>query len=482
MQTTKLFISILLASTLFSCSDNNQEEEDEKKTPPAEAIEFQPVPDKELIYKITPSSGAQLLGAGYDATADYLSFKAIKAPVFDLEALMNDDEDNIIYANVHSSEPKNYVGANANSLLQSMAYFAELENTPQEESQTAPLFAGTLLQHDAFLSDYDHSSQYAFAYCEQIFTEQRRWLVPFYLSGKQKYRFLTPEFTKDAKELSAEAIIQKYGTHILTDIGVGIRYRGLFRTTVPTATTKAETEKVAFYSALAKMQQSGIFTGSIVGGEEEITAQSVGGQLIVEFFGGETSLLSLRPTYEEFKAWFASSLNETNYTLTQILHNALPIYQMIQDESKRDQVKEAVKNYLATCRLNLTETTSLLQAWNGNGYSYFNSYQDCKANSQCKYEGAICSLYKNQKMNTTQLYLYLNGEEQRLSTETLDAETGWKHSQELGYIYTSRQEGTIPLFEATNGKAYYYSIEDKAAYGKQGSWKKTKIIGYVMPL
>lgn len=476
MTTKKLFLFLLLTGTIFSCSDTDPEHKE--SIFPTESIEFEPIPDKEIIFKINPSAGMQLLGAGYDATADYLSFEAIKAPVFDLEALNNADKDYITYFRVNTSEPKYYTGADAHCFLQDMAYFIELEKTPQEESQTAPLFAGTLLKHNAFQSEYNHSSQYAFAYCEQIFTEQRRYLYPFYNSEKTKYHYFTSDFTKDVKELSADAIIRKYGTHILTDIGVGIRYRGLFRTTVPTATSTTVAEQVAYYGALAKMQQSGIFTGSIISGSEDIVAQSIGGQLILEFFGGETTHLSQRPTKEEFKTWYKSPLSESNYTLTRIINHALPIDQLIEDKNKREQVKEAVKSYLATCRLDISATTPLLQAWNGQSYKYFTSYKECTSN----YEGAICSIYKEKKANTTPLCLYSNGKEHRLSTQSIDAKTGWEIQKEIGYIYPSQQEGTLPLFEATDGRAYYYSIKNKEVYGKQGIWKKQGIVGYVMPL
>lgn len=476
MQTTKSFFFLLLAGTLFSCSDTDSKQEEPLF--PNESIEFEPIADKEIIFKINPSAGRQLLGAGYDATADYLSFEAVKAPVFDLDAINNANEGYITYLNAYASEPKHYEGADAHLLLQDMAYFIELDETPQEENQTAPLFAGTLLKHDAFQSDYNHSSQYAFADCEQIYTKQRRYFHSYLTSEKVRYRYLTSDFTKDAKELSAEAIIRKYGTHVLTDIGVGIRYRGLFRTTVPTATSTAVTEQVVYYAALAKMQQSGIFTGSIVNGGDDLVAQSIGGQLILEFFGGETALLPPHPTNKEFKAWYASSLNETNYALTKILHRAYPIDQLIEDKSKREQVKEAVKSYLATCRLNLSPTTPLLQAWNGQSYHYFTSYLE----HADTYEGAICSLYKKKQANTTPLCLYSNGKEQRLSTQNMDIQTGWEMQKEIGYIYTSQQESTLPLFEATNGRDYYYSTTDKEVYGKQGIWKKTRVVGYVRPL
>ena len=106
------------------------------------------------------------------------------------------------------------------------------------------LSVGTILKHKEFESDYDHSSQYSFASSERLFTAERWYFSFFYTLDKYKYRYLTQEFENDVKSLTAEKIIEKYGTHILVDVGIGARFRGLYRTTVPTATSAADIARI----------------------------------------------------------------------------------------------------------------------------------------------------------------------------------------------------------------------------------------------
>lgn len=68
-------------------------------------------------YKAYPANMKQILGAGYDVTADHLSPEAIKAPIIDLEKLENSDEDYIYRMKATSSEPRDYAGENATTFL-----------------------------------------------------------------------------------------------------------------------------------------------------------------------------------------------------------------------------------------------------------------------------------------------------------------------------------------------------------------------------
>ena len=79
---------------------------------------------------------------------------------------------------------------------------------------------------------------------------------------------------------------------------------------------------------------------------------------------------------------------------------------------------------------------------------------------------------KEQRTHTLPLYLYSNGQKQRLSVEPLQADAGWQLEKELGYVYTSPVDGAIPLYEAANENDYCYTTEDKQEYGIAGSWKK----------
>lgn len=212
------------------------------------------------------------------------------------------------------------------------------------------------------------------------------------------------------------------------------------------------------------------------------SGKSIGGQLILEFYGGNTSLLTSQPITDGFNAWW-KSFNEENYTLTKITQDkVLPIYELIADATKRKQVKDAIEKYISNQKLSSVSTTPLLQAWNGKNHTYDTSYLDIAVHSNRKYEGAVCSIYKQQRTHTVPLYLYSNGQKQRLSVEPLQADAGWQLEKELGYVYTSPVDGAIPLYEAANENDYCYTTEDKQEYGIAGSWKKTGIVCYTMPL
>lgn len=471
-----LFYFSIMICTLYACSSDSDFNPEDNTS--SDFYEFKAIPDKEVIFKAYPASMKQILGAGYNVTADHLSPEAIKAPIIDLEKLKNSDIFDIYRMRANSSEPRDYAGENAATFLTDIAKNLEMGDINSRNA----LSVGTILKHKEFESDYDHSSQYSFASSERLFTAERWYFSFFYTLDKYKYRYLTQEFENDVKSLTAEKIIEKYGTHILVDVGIGARFRGLYRTTVPTATSAADIARITLLSALTKIAQQGLFTGSAVGGWEEEVAQSIGGQLIFEFYGGNTTLLSSRPTTDGINAWW-QSFNEENYTLTKITQDkVLPIYEMIEDATKREQVKNAIEEYISNQKLSSISTTALLQAWNGKNHTYYTSYVENVTSSSRKYEGAVCSIYKQKRSNTVPLYLYSNGQKQRLSLESLQEDAGWKLEKELGYVYASPVDGAIPLYEAENENDYCYTTEDKKEYGIEGSWKQTGIVCYTMPL
>lgn len=100
----KLFYIIFITCAICACSDSDTEEERKRES---DFYELKSIPDKEIVYKGYQSHKQQILGAGYDVTAGYLSFDAIKAPVIDLEKI---PDDRIYRMNSSSSEPVNYAG------------------------------------------------------------------------------------------------------------------------------------------------------------------------------------------------------------------------------------------------------------------------------------------------------------------------------------------------------------------------------------
>lgn len=459
----KLFYLIIMVCAICACSDS-----DDGGAFPLDSFELKPIPDKETVFRTYPSDAKKYLGAGYDVTVDYLSPEGVRASVIDWDKVSERDLERM---ELMSSEPRNYVGESAESLLTRITEVFAMTSFSDEEDYAAPWFAGTFLGDDLFRSDYDHSTQYSFACCEQLVSMER-----LFLTGILN-EYLSSSFLDDVQNCSPKEIIEKYGTHVMKDICLGARYRGMFKTLLPTVTSKGDMERTTLVSALVKMNRLGIFTGLVVGGADELASLSVGSQLVMEFYGGDASLVN---SHSSSLAPWLQSVNEDNYALTDWTRYPTPIYELIDNPAKRAQVKEAIKQYVADSKMPFTPTAMLLQAWNGKNHTYHNSYPD----QHFGYEGPVCSLYRRETGNTVPLYLYSNGERNYLTLDNPDEMQGgkWEFEKVIGFVYASQEEGTVPLYETRSQHDYCYTTEDRESYGVLGSWKKERVVCYVRPL
>lgn len=69
-------------------------------------------------------------------------------------------------------------------------------------------------------------------------------------------QYLSAEFKEDLNRLSSDRIIERYGTHVLTDFLIGGRYKLMFRSIVTNtrdASTKRNTVHSGFKASLGKI-------------------------------------------------------------------------------------------------------------------------------------------------------------------------------------------------------------------------------------
>lgn len=166
-----LFYFSIMICMLYACSSDSDFNPEDNTS--SDFYEFKAISDKEVIFKAYPASMKQILGAGYDVTADHLSPEAIKAPIIDLEKLENSDIFDIYRMRANSSEPRDYTGENAATFLTDITKNLVLGDINSRNA----LSIGTILKHKEFESDYDHSSQYSFASSERLFTAERLSLI-----------------------------------------------------------------------------------------------------------------------------------------------------------------------------------------------------------------------------------------------------------------------------------------------------------------
>ena len=227
-----LFYFIISICTLYACSsDSDFNPEDENPTS-SDFYELKAIPDKKVIFKAYPANMKQILGAGYDVTADHLSPEAIKAPIIDLEKLENSDEDYIYRMKATSSEPRDYAGENATTFLTDITNSLILGDINSEMLYRSVPFSS--IKSSSLITTILHNI--LFASSEQLFTAERWYFSFFYTLEKYKYRYLTQEFENDVTSLAAEDIINKYGTHLFS----GCRYRSTIQRTLPDSSTYSD--------------------------------------------------------------------------------------------------------------------------------------------------------------------------------------------------------------------------------------------------
>lgn len=478
MKTGKKLFGILLLSLLAICLTGCNDDNNLPDTPEINDTYKNPTVPQGQITVISHSIRSQLyLGAGYDIMGDYLSNRSVKGLVLDLNKI---PEDNIEAHRLLSSYSKDYEGHNAKEFLQSI--LSKNDFSVPKENTGDLLFTGTIKNIEGFTDPYEYSTQYTFICDQHDATDVRQRI--FFMNSAKLIPYLTDDFKQDSENFTPEQLIEKYGTHVMTTVYLGYRIRTIYRSVVADEGVSAFS---AAYDGLGSRQETIYKIPEIeIKYPESEVLKNNGGKIIVEFNGGDENELppiTLTPNQVigepmNIKKW-ATSMNDSNYALATLSGDDLiPIYELITDVTKKQQLKEAVNAYIKANQLTTLQTAPLFQAWNGKQYRYFTSYKDLINNVNKTYacKGVIGSVFVQQQQGTIPLYSYTNEQNDRLSTENLsdmkDTES-MKYKGIIGYVYEEYNNNLDTVYEIWNGKSYAYTTENKESYGEKGSWKQT---------
>lgn len=461
----------LLATS--SCSDNTTNDPDGPTIcPPAtgERVAFTAASDT-VFWHVEASAGRQILGAGFNPNAAYLSDACVKAPVLDLDKIRDYDENRVVVLSNRSGSQTSVASADAGGLLNALA----AKTRVLDDGEVAPLCAGTLLDDEAFQRDIDHSSMFSFAYnTADLSYYILRVNVMLSEVRRQPEKYLSDAFIADLEQLSAEELIGKYGTHVLTGVNTGLSVRSVSRITVLEQEGKETSDwkrEVADYYALWARAKFGV-PSPIISKNSQYEGKYCGGTTSVTFAGGDASLLDASDPTTGADAWQKKGCTADNAALLEILDAPVPLYELVGDETKAEALCKATKLHLDKNKLTSIETKLLVQTWAGGFYRYTTTYDS-------QQDGGVCGIFTNPSSDMVPLYAYDAKNCFMLSTQAPDS-----HWKLMGYIYASQQPGTVPLYAASvDGSVQTYcSLDDQLAYGVEGTWKKTGILGYVLPL
>ncbi len=331
----KEFLLLLLVLLLFaSCIDQ------------VDKPELQPLASSAIEFTYPSSIGTSgdaingLLGYGYDATGlcDTISVKAkvfATLPVYGL----------------YLSHPSSTFPT-----LVSGGTFDELStkiNHPYIITGSGEVLTQHLksLMKLANVSD-SINSNYAYTYYACTYINLH---LKFYTDADNQ-QYLSLDFKNDVVSLTAKEIVSKYGTHVITDLFNGTKFEVLYRCKFSSPTNGAVCENL-FYNRMKE------FTGGIFGIYKESDTNTkhyqTDEQLIYNSIGSRKKISGIINTTDynpdSIQLNIGSIFDKENIK-TQFVtigsDGILPIYKLINDETKKQEVKVYIEKYMTTKTVN----------------------------------------------------------------------------------------------------------------------------------
>ena len=480
--TTRLLPILVSAITILCTCSSCEKDHSFKKKEKEEEIKLNdtylcpPVPQGQIKVIGYAPRAEPFLGAGYDVMGDFLNNSSVKESVLDLNKI---PEDEITHIKAFASFANGYEGKEVTDFLTSIQEKTNI--VPPAGNTKDLLFTGTIDNYEHFSDPYDYSSQYSFACEDATWTEEIMRLHPMRLKS-----YLSDQFKEDLTRLSPESLIETYGTHVLKTVHLGSRTRTLYRSVV--ANDDKKYALTAYYGLTARQKQIYKKPNITTYEPEEEVARNHGGTIFVECLGGDPStipFLTLTPNEVvgdpmDLTSW-RKSLNSSNLALSELkADHLLPIHELIADPAKKEQVRQAIGDYIHSRQLKVRKTAPLFQVFNKMFHKYCLSYNDFLKLPEESWacSAPLGSIDLQPQPQTVPLYQYSNSLNDRFTLDQKVVE-GMEFQGTAGYVYSNYQNGLLTVFEIWNGLDYAYTTEDKEAYGENKSWKKTGMIFYI---
>lgn len=473
MNTKKLF-NLLLVSfgtlVFISCSDK----EDLPDTPPEETNDsyISPAVPQGIIWtEATASRTEPFLGAGYDIMGSYTDNNSVKAPVLNLSKA------NIRSKSYTSGTMNTFTGRNITEFLQSIKT-SENFDVPTENKDDL-LCTATITGFECFKDPYSYSTQYTFMYNDVGASMSIRQLVS--PKNHDWSSLLTDDFQEALEWLSPEDIMDLFGTHVLVEVQLGYTVKTLYCSVV--ADNEPDLLKTASKGMYAR--RSTIYKSPNIPNTypEKDAKKNYGGTIAISFQGGDfkrypsinltTDKREVIGSPVDISPWIQSA-NEKNCALTTLTgKDLIPIYNVISDPIKKQQIKEAVIAHIKKHQLSLQQTAPIFQASDGHYHRYYTSYKELTAKADIC-QGVIGSVFVRHEPGTVPLYLSSDGKNHRLTLEPAPNGGGTI----IGYVYEKESDDLNCIYEISDGKNFAYTTEKKNAYGDKGTWKPTGLSFY----
>jgi MAC/Perforin domain len=296
-----------------------------------------------------------VLGQGYDVTKDYANANSAKSLVIDVAKFKLEKPDDFYLELPYSQNYSEKYGDDAKD-------YTEKVTKTVGVSAVFGLFGASLDFSNITTNKFE--SKYVFGSYDLRVTHKRLKMDYFVASEFENY--LTPTFKANIPLITAANVntfINRYGTHVMTDIYTGARLEALFRAQT-TNTNRNEASKSS-----VKANFGVIFPSASISNDTDITddRKNFDKKVFYRTRGGDPTKAmlgeitinnapngaSLPASTLSITQWLASS-NQQNSVLIEFGDSGLiPIYDLIADPVKKTLVRDAVNAYLNSRKVSL---------------------------------------------------------------------------------------------------------------------------------
>ncbi|WPV00564.1 MAC/perforin domain-containing protein [Mucilaginibacter sp. cycad4] len=298
-----------------------------------------------------------LLGFGYDVTGEYASSNSTTYQVVDIAKIALAEPNRFVTDLNVTQYFESHSGSTAEDYSQNLSYSTGA-------SLTVGAFSGTI--NEKFREFGSLSSKYSYADASMLIRQKRlKFDAPLSLI---KSSYLTPVFKSDVNSMTAQQLVTKYGTHVLTDIILGAKLSLYYRSQT--------TIKDRALSAKAGAEAKGLFgifgASTSIAYQDSLINSNFDQTLRYETVGGDGSkglLLGDMKPLESTPAvnignWQSSCTRE-NAAFIQLGNsstNLILLSDLIDDPTKSTAVKNYINQYLANKHVHLSNTLATVKS------------------------------------------------------------------------------------------------------------------------
>ncbi len=341
----KTILALAIMATLAACKKNPKEipnpVPEEKLSPDIAFTVKGATQDTQPLY---PSSETfNFLGFGYDVTDKFNDQASVRASVVDIPAYDADGAYNVVF-----------IRGTQSSWRTTQAQSAVDLSTKLSDSYNATkglkLFGNTINQ--AFPETDATDKKYVYGH----YSYYMIWKLYKFYYDQSVNKFLTADFKRDITLLTAQDLINKYGTHVLTNIKIGSKFDVVYQAEAPQNERRGAIIMEGLRYTLKRT--FGLPTGYL---DEPILRNlndNTSAQIYYSSTGGDITKLKRETVNNSvivnLNNWVASTTEDKATFIGASDDGLVPIYNFIDDAAKKAEVKAYLDQYYSAKTVKLT--------------------------------------------------------------------------------------------------------------------------------